>query len=120
MRTKELYEAAIAELKTFCEENTHFSVEVIENVYPIEVRFSPNATQISFFKDEYVNEDGEIGYVSIFGGIEPLVKISLKLVIENSLLKKLVSKAEAVTKLYCHYKCEEAIRGKHENGKNNL
>ena len=106
---KEYYESAVADLKKFCEENTNFSVEIIEDVYPLEVRFCPSASQLSFFSDKYVNKDGEVGHVSVFCGIEPTMKIDLKLEIGNSLLKKLVSKAESIGALYLHYKCQEAV-----------
>ena len=107
--TKDYYESAVAELKKFCEEGTNFEVAIIEDVYPLEVRFVPSASQISFFPEKYVDSDGEVGYISVFGGIEPTVLVNLKLTIGNSLLKKLISKAEKVAKLYLHYKCEEAV-----------
>lgn len=115
MKTKEFYEQAVTELKTFCEENTNFSVEIIEDVYPLEVRFLPSASQLSFFSDRCVDENGEVGHISVFACIEPTVKIDLKLTIGNSLLKKLISKAEAVGKLWLHYKSEEAVGRAKEN-----
>ena len=110
MFTKDCYNAAVADLKKFCEEDTNFTVEVIEDDYPLEVRFTPNETQMSFFAEQYVDENGEVGHISVFGGIEPTVKINLKLTIGNSLLKSMISKAEKVAKLYLHYKWEEAVR----------
>lgn len=110
MFTKDCYNAAVADLKKFCEEETNFTVEVIEDCYPLEVRFKPSISQLSFFKDDYTDKNGEVGHISVFGGIEPTVKINLKVTIGNSLLKKMISKAEAVTKLYLHYKWEEAVR----------
>lgn len=109
MGMKEYYESAVTELKTFCEENTRFLCEIVENVYPIEVRFTPSASQLSLFPNLGADENGEIGYISVFCGVEPTVKIGLKLTICNSLLKKLISKAENVGKLYLHYKCEEVL-----------
>lgn len=109
MKAKDYYDQAVAELKKFCADNTNFDVQVVEEIYPLEVHFVPSATQLSFFPDQYTNEDGEIGFISVACGIEPTVKISLKLAIENSLLKKMISKAETIGKLYLHQLREEML-----------
>ena len=104
---KNIFDAAVEELKKFCEENTRFSVEIVENVYPLEVRFYPIQTQMSMFEKK--DEPIEKGYVSVICGLEPTVRIGIKLEIGNALLKKLVNKAENVGVLYLHYKCQESV-----------
>ena len=110
MKAKDYYDQAVAELKKFCADNTNFDVQVVEEIYPLEVHFVPSATQLSFFPDRaIVMNRGEIGFISVVCGIEPTVKISLKLAIENSLLKKMISKAETIGKLYLHRLREEML-----------
>ncbi len=109
MKAKDYYDQAVAELKKFCAESTNFDVEIVEAIYPLEVRFVPTTQQLSLFAEQYVDGDGEIGFISVVCGIEPTVKISLKLAIENALLKKMISKAEAIGKLYLHQLREEML-----------
>ena len=64
----------MAKLKEFCQDETDFKLEIVANQYPLEVRFTPSETQLSLFHDKYINEDGEVGYVSVFCGIDTTVK----------------------------------------------
>ena len=110
MKTKDHYEHVVSKLKEFCSEETEFKVEIIENTYPLEVRYTPSETQLSFFQDKYINKDGEVGYVSVFCGIETTVKTNIELVIGDALFKKLINKAKEVGKYWLHYRVEESIR----------
>ncbi len=102
MKAKEYYEQAVTSLKSYCEEKTDFTMQVVEDMYPLEVHFIPATKQMTLFADQIVDEDGEIGYISVICGIETTVKITLKLTVDSKQLKKLITSAEEIGELRLH------------------
>lgn len=103
MDVKVMYEDAVADLKKFCNEATGFEITILSDDYPLQIHFIPTPTQTSFFDTELVDENGEVGCLSVILGVSTVVRSSLNFRLDGATLKKLISKAEKVGTAYLHY-----------------
>lgn len=103
MDVKVMYEDAVADLKKFCAETTDFEIMILSDDYPLQIHFIPTPTQTSFFDTELVDENGEVGYISVILGVSTSVRSTLNFRLDGATLKKLISKAEKVGTAYLHY-----------------
>ena len=64
---QDLYSAAVVELHKYCEKETEFSVVVRDEEYPFRLQFIPDPQQ-TIFKDQNIDENGEVGDLTISVG----------------------------------------------------
>ena len=103
------YEAAVEKLRKFCEDHTDLTPCILDETYPFRVQFIPDA-QTSLFDDGNVDENGEIGDLTVVVGLSTSVKSTLKFRMDSKLLKKMIKQAETVGTLYYHaYRAEQDI-----------
>ncbi len=95
------YEAAVEELKKFCEENTEFDVCIDDARYPFRVRYLPSA-QLNVFDEENVDENGVVNELIVTVGISTKVNSTLRFRMDAGLLKKLIKRAERLGEIYYH------------------
>ena len=100
------YEAALENLREFCETSTDLTPIIIDSEYPIRVQFIPDM-QFSMFGNENVDENGEVNDLTITCGLSVTVKSTLKFKMDSKLLKKLIKLAEKVGFYYYHAFREE-------------
>lgn len=101
------YEAAVEKLRKFCDDHTDLTPCILDETYPFRVQFIPDS-QISLFGDENVDENGEIGDLTVVAGLSTSVKSTLKFRMDSKMLKKLIKLAETVGALYYHaYRAEQ-------------
>lgn len=97
------YNEAVAELEKFCSTETRFSVEISTENYPVKVTFYPGAQIGMFDADLYnVDENGEVGNISVSLGQETRVSSTLKFSLPAKLLNKMVKLSEKVGVTYLH------------------
>ena len=100
------YETAVEKLRKFCEDHTDLTPCILDEAYPFRVQFIPDA-QTSLFDDGNVDENGEIGDLTVVAGLSTAVRSTLKFKMDSKLLKKLIKQAETVGALYYHaYRAE--------------
>lgn len=115
MIANEEYEAALADMKTFCAQETAFEVEFLTDFYPLVAVFRPKAQRSLFDSENYnVDENGEIGNIQIAVGTTTKVQSSLRFKMDAKLLKKFIKLAEKVGLLYLHAHFEEQAAGTYE------
>lgn len=93
------YEAAVNDLKKFCEDNTDLEAYILDGDYPIRVQFIPKP-QLTIFGNDNVDEYGEINDLTVTVGLSTSVKSTLKFKMDAKLLKKLIKMAEKVGSIY--------------------
>lgn len=104
------YEAAVEKLRKFCEDYTDLTPCILDETYPFRVQFIPDA-QTSLFDDGNVDENGEIGDLTVVAGLSTSVRSTLKFKMDSKMLKKLIKQAETVGALYYHaYRAEQDDR----------
>lgn len=95
------FEAAVKDLKTFCENQTELDAYILADEYPIQVQFIPkNPTQLTLFGNDNVDENGEVNDLTVTVGLSSAVKSTLKFKMDSKLLKKLIKLAKKVGTLY--------------------
>ena len=100
------YEAAVENLREFCEKYTDLTPVIMDEAYPIHVQFIPDY-QFSMFDNENVNENGEVNDMTVTVELSTTVKSTLKFKMDSKLLKKLIKLAEKLGYLYYHAFREE-------------
>ena len=95
------YEAATTALGKYCEAETDLTAVIVEDEYPLKVRFVPER-QVSIFPNENVNADGTTNELTVTVGLTTSVKSTLKFKMDSKQLKKLIKLAEKVGTLYYH------------------
>lgn len=108
MSVKIMYEEALADLKKFCDETTDFEVMILSDEYPLQIHFIPRPTQTSVFDAKLIDENGEIGFISVSLGVSTVVRSTLNFRIDGATLRKLIKKSENVGFAYLHYFRSEA------------
>ena len=104
------YESAVEKLRKFCEDHTDLTPCILDESYPFRVQFIPDE-QTSLFDDGNVDENGEIGDLTVVVGLSTSVKSTLKFRMDSKLLKKMIKQAETVGTLYYHaYRAERDDR----------
>ena len=111
-RARSAYAKALENLREFCEDNTDFNVAVLAGKYPVRFTFEP-IKQMGMFDEENdemenVDENGEIGGLTITVGLSTTVKSTMKFHVPAALLKKLIKLCEKAGNLYYHSFREEA------------
>lgn len=111
-RARSAYAKALENLREFCEDNTDFNVAVLAGKYPVRFTFEP-IRQMGMFDEENdemenVDENGEIGGLTITVGLSTTVKSTMKFHVPAALLKKLIKLSEKAGTLYYHGFREEA------------
>ena len=106
MNAKYEFEAERNNLMKFCEAQTDYLCEIRHKDYPLAVVFTPNP-QLGVFA-ENIDEDGEIGEMTISCGLDTVVKSTLKFSMDATLVKKFIKSAEKIAFLYYHAFREEA------------
>lgn len=98
------YKQAVADLETFCADETNFDVEILTETYPMSVKFTPKA-QMSLFDEQEnyrVDENGEIRNITISLGQTTRVLSTLRFKMDAKLLKKMMKLSEKVGHAYLH------------------
>lgn len=103
MTAKIMYEEAVADLKKFCNEATDFEIMILSDEYPMQIHFIPRPSQTSVFNTELIDENGEIGFISVSLGVSTVVRSNLNFHLDGATLKKLIKKAEKIGLAYLHY-----------------
>lgn len=103
MTAKIMYEEAVADLKKFCNEATDFETMILSDEYPMQIHFIPRPSQTSVFDTELIDENGEIGFISVSLGVSTVVRSNLDFRLDGATLKKLIKKAEKIGFAYLHY-----------------
>ena len=106
-RARSAYAKALENLREFCEDNTDFNVAVLAGKYPVRFTFEP-IRQMGMFDEENIDENGEIGGLTITVGLSTTVKSTMKFHVPAALLKKLIKLCEKAGNLYYHSFREEA------------
>lgn len=106
-RARSAYAKALENLREFCEDNTDFNVAVLADKYPVRFTFEP-IRQMGMFDEENIDENGEIGSLTITAGLSTSVKSTMKFHVPAALLKKLIKLCEKAGNLYYHSFREEA------------
>ena len=119
-RARSAYAKALENLREFCEDNTDFNVAVLAGKYPVRFTFEP-IKQMGMFDEENdemenVDENGEIGGLTITVGLSTTVKSTMKFHVPAALLKKLIKLSEKAGALYYHSFREEADEADEEEG----
>ena len=96
---QDLYSAAVVELHKYCEKETEFSVVVRDDEYPFRLQFIPDPQQ-TIFKDQNIDENGEVGDLTISVGLTTSVVSTLKFKMWSNQLKKLIKLSESIGRLY--------------------
>lgn len=95
------FEAAVEDLKKFCEDQTELDAYILADEYPIRVQFIPrDPDQLTLFGNDNVDENGEVNDMTVTVGLGSEVKSTLKFKMDSKLLKKLIKLAEKVGTLY--------------------
>lgn len=104
------YDAAVKDLKKFCEDQTDLEAYILDDEYPIRVQFLPSS-QMTLFGNENVDENGEVNDLTVTVGLSSAVRSTLKFKMDSKLLKKLIKLAENVGRLYYQaFREQEGIR----------
>lgn len=95
------FDAAVKDLKKFCEDHTDLDAYILADEYPIRVQFIPkDPDQLTMFGNDNVDENGEVNDMTVTVGLGSEVKSTLKFKMDSKLLKKLIKLAEKVGTLY--------------------
>lgn len=104
------YDAAVKDLKKFCEDQTDLEAYILDDEYPIRVQFLPSS-QMTLFGNENVDENGEVNDLTVTVGLSSAVRSTPKFKMDSKLLKKLIKLAENVGRLYYQaFREQEGIR----------
>ena len=98
-RARKAYDKAVEDIRKLCEERTDLTVCIDEDHYPFNAAFLPNR-QLSMFGDKNVDENGEIGSLTITVGLSTSIKSTTKFHVDAALLKKLIRLTEKAGDLY--------------------
>lgn len=101
IKAQKHYETATNALDKYCEAETDLRAVIVEDEYPLKVRFIPEK-QVSLFPNENINADGTTNELTVTVGLTTSVKSTLKFKMDSKQLKKLIKLAEKVGTLYYH------------------